>query len=152
MDFYSLWFPSQCCGSRIRCLFDPWIRNPGWVKKIKNRVRIRDEHPRSYFRELRNNFLMWIRIRIRGNTGRNSPGFNSSILRHSGIWGAADEAVAKKVYKIQAKKGFYKKRNILASLFSFFPVYSSKWIHSSVGRGGWGGGGAWMDPMWRQQK
>ncbi len=23
----------QCCGSRsgIRCLFDPWIRDPGWV-------------------------------------------------------------------------------------------------------------------------
>jgi hypothetical protein len=25
---------AQCCGSgsRIRCLFDPWIRDPGWVK------------------------------------------------------------------------------------------------------------------------
>ncbi len=24
----------QCCetGSGIRCLFDPWIRDPGWVK------------------------------------------------------------------------------------------------------------------------
>ncbi len=21
-----------CCGSGIRCLFDPWIRDPGWVK------------------------------------------------------------------------------------------------------------------------
>ncbi len=22
----------QCCGSGIRCLFDPWIRDPRWVK------------------------------------------------------------------------------------------------------------------------
>jgi hypothetical protein len=22
----------QCCGSGIRCLFDPWIRDPGWAK------------------------------------------------------------------------------------------------------------------------
>jgi hypothetical protein len=30
----------QCCGSGIRCLFDPWI---GMGKKIK--IRIRDEYP-----------------------------------------------------------------------------------------------------------
>jgi hypothetical protein len=29
---------------------------------------------------------------------RNSPGFDSSILRHGGIWGAADEAVLKKAH------------------------------------------------------
>jgi hypothetical protein len=40
---------------RIRCFFDPWIRDPGGIKKIK--LRIRDEHPGSYFREIRNNFL-----------------------------------------------------------------------------------------------
>jgi hypothetical protein len=22
----------QCCGSEIRCLFDPSVRDPGWVK------------------------------------------------------------------------------------------------------------------------
>jgi len=22
---------NQCCGSGIRCLFDPWIRDPEWV-------------------------------------------------------------------------------------------------------------------------
>jgi hypothetical protein len=38
-------------GSGIRCLFDPWIRDTGW------RIRIRDEQPRSYFRELRYHFL-----------------------------------------------------------------------------------------------
>jgi hypothetical protein len=40
----------QCCGygSWIRCLFDPWIRDPGLVKKFK--IRIQDEHPGSYFR------------------------------------------------------------------------------------------------------
>jgi hypothetical protein len=51
-------------GSGIRCLFDPWIRDPvpfwpldpgsGMGKKI--RTRIRDEQPWSYFRELRKNF------------------------------------------------------------------------------------------------
>jgi hypothetical protein len=44
----------QCSGSGIRCPFDPWIRNPGWVKV---RIWIRDEQPGSYFRELRNHFL-----------------------------------------------------------------------------------------------
>jgi hypothetical protein len=23
---------TKCCGSGIRCRFDPWIRDPGWVK------------------------------------------------------------------------------------------------------------------------
>ncbi len=43
----------QCCGSGsgIRCLFDPWIRDPWWVK---------NQDPGSYFRELRNNF--WDKI------------------------------------------------------------------------------------------
>ncbi len=55
---------NQCCGSGIQCLFDPWIRDPGWVKN-------KDEHPGSYFRELRNNFLGYkylrflMRIRLR---------------------------------------------------------------------------------------
>jgi hypothetical protein len=22
----------QCCGAGIQCLFEPWIRDPGWVK------------------------------------------------------------------------------------------------------------------------
>jgi hypothetical protein len=30
---------------------------PGWVKNPDPGIRIRDEQPRSYFRELRNNFL-----------------------------------------------------------------------------------------------
>ncbi len=33
-------------GFGIRCLFDPLIRDPGW-EKIQ--IRIRDEHPGSYF-------------------------------------------------------------------------------------------------------
>ncbi len=36
----------QCCGSGIGCLFDPWIRDPGWEKVS---IRIRDEQPGSYF-------------------------------------------------------------------------------------------------------
>jgi hypothetical protein len=53
----------QCCGSGfgIRCLFGPWIRDQGWVKiRILILIRIRDEQPRSYFGELRNNF--WVQI------------------------------------------------------------------------------------------
>jgi hypothetical protein len=44
---------------RIRCLFDPWIRDPGWVKKQDQDPgsKIQVENPGSYFREFRNNFL-----------------------------------------------------------------------------------------------
>jgi hypothetical protein len=38
--------------------------DPGWVK-IK--IRIRDEHPGSYFRELGNHFLMQMRIQNSGS-------------------------------------------------------------------------------------
>ncbi len=44
----------QCCGSGTRCLLDPWIRDPRWLK-IK--IWIRDKYFGSYFRELRNNCL-----------------------------------------------------------------------------------------------
>ncbi len=37
-------------GSGIRWLFDPWIRDPEWIKKIK--IRIRDEHLEWYFQFL----------------------------------------------------------------------------------------------------
>ncbi len=52
MPFY------QCCGSGIWCLFDPWIRDPGWVKKSGSGSGIRDEQPWSYFLELRNHFFV----------------------------------------------------------------------------------------------
>jgi hypothetical protein len=75
---------TQCCGSGIRCSFDPWNRDgkkpgfgsemnildhfsefmrypgsdafltPGWIK-IK--IRIPYEHPGSYFQVFGNNFL-----------------------------------------------------------------------------------------------
>jgi hypothetical protein len=32
------------------CLFDPWIRDPGLIWR---KIRIRDEHPRSFFREVK---------------------------------------------------------------------------------------------------
>jgi hypothetical protein len=38
----------QCCKSGIRCLFDPWIRDPEWVKI---RIWIRDQQPGSFFQE-----------------------------------------------------------------------------------------------------
>ncbi len=46
----------QCCAFRIQDPVPFWPRDPGW-KKIK--TRILDEHPGSYFWELRNNFLGW---------------------------------------------------------------------------------------------
>jgi hypothetical protein len=54
------WLPmpmSQYCGSGsgIGCLFDPWIRDPGWEKVS---IRIRDEQPGSYFLELRKHFFL----------------------------------------------------------------------------------------------
>ncbi len=54
---------NQCCGSEIRCLFDPWIGDPGsgMGKKSGSGFRIRDpdlkKQPGSYLRELRNHFL-----------------------------------------------------------------------------------------------
>ncbi len=44
-------------GSGIRCLFEPWIQDPGWVKKSRSRYGIRDELPGSYFRDLKKQFL-----------------------------------------------------------------------------------------------
>ncbi len=43
-------------GSRIRCLFDLWIRDPGWIKS-GSRSGIWNEQPGSYFLELINHFL-----------------------------------------------------------------------------------------------
>ncbi len=55
---------AQCCvtGSGIRCLFDPWIREPGsgMGKKSGSGSGIRDEQPESYFLlsySLENNFF-----------------------------------------------------------------------------------------------
>jgi hypothetical protein len=48
-------------GSGIGCLFDPWIRDPGW-KKVS--IRIRDEQPGSYFLELRNQFFWFFGVKI----------------------------------------------------------------------------------------
>jgi hypothetical protein len=42
---------SQCCGSGIQCLFNPWIRDG-------EKIRFRDEQPGSYFLVRRNQFLL----------------------------------------------------------------------------------------------
>ncbi len=57
-------------------------------------------------------------IQVRQYQSRNSPGFDPSIHRHSGIWGAADEAMLKNVHcylflprgSEQAKKHLLKHR------------------------------------------
>ncbi len=58
----------QCCwsGSGIRCLFDPRIRclfDPSiqYQGRIKIKIRIRDEHPRSYFRGSLET-IFWVKI------------------------------------------------------------------------------------------
>ncbi len=53
----------QCCvsGSGIQCLFDPWIRDPRWVKI---RIRIPDEQPVSYFQFFGLKYLKYL-MRIR---------------------------------------------------------------------------------------
>jgi hypothetical protein len=48
-------------GSGIGCIFDPWIRDPGWEKVS---IRIRDEQPGSYFLELRNHFFAFFGVKI----------------------------------------------------------------------------------------
>jgi hypothetical protein len=54
-------------GSGIRCLFDPWIGDPGWEIISQDPdsgsgfgTRIRDEQHGLYFGELRNHF--WVKI------------------------------------------------------------------------------------------
>ncbi len=51
---------------------------------------------------------------------RNSPGFNPSILRHSEIWGAADEAVLNNVHN---KKKEYKNHLFLVFLIKTHNTY-----------------------------
>jgi hypothetical protein len=69
---------NQCCGSRsgIRCLFDPWIRDPGWVN-----IRIRDEQPGSYFRELAIKIIFWVKILkfFNGDPGSGMEKYESGI-------------------------------------------------------------------------
>jgi hypothetical protein len=48
-------------GSGIGCLFDPWIRDPGWEKVS---IRIRDEQPGLYFLDLRNHFFAFLGVKI----------------------------------------------------------------------------------------
>jgi hypothetical protein len=57
----------RCCasGSGIQCLYDPWIQDLGGARigrksSSESVIQIRDEHPGSYFRELRQNF--WVKI------------------------------------------------------------------------------------------
>ncbi len=49
----------------------------------------------------RNRFSLVVRASDCQCTSRNGPGFDPSIRRHSGIWGAADEAVSNIVKKIK---------------------------------------------------
>jgi hypothetical protein len=48
VKLHKVWSKHRCrSGSGIRCLFDPWIRDPGWVKKSRSGpgIRIQDNIP-----------------------------------------------------------------------------------------------------------
>ncbi len=49
----------------------------------------------------------WLERRDCQYQSRNSPGFDPSVLSHSGIWRAADEAVLKKVLNKKKEKPTY---------------------------------------------
>jgi hypothetical protein len=70
----------QCYGSGIGCLFDPWIRDPGWEKVS---IRIRDEQPGSYFLELRNHFFAFFGVKILEFIDE-YPGMETVRIRDSG--------------------------------------------------------------------
>ncbi len=53
-------------------------------------------------------------------TSCNGPGFDPSIRRHSGIWGAADEAVLKIVWKKYPPKNIFKKEKGMNSKSRMF--------------------------------
>ncbi len=58
---------------------------------------------------------------------RNCPGFDPSILRHSGIWGAADEAVLNFLHKKNNPKILlYEKRTTTDTVISCWPVLRSR--------------------------
>ncbi len=64
-------------------------------------------------------------------TSCNGPGFDPSIRRHSGIWGAADEAVLNIVWTENKKslKNIYKKRTLNTTFTILFVVlkYVNHW-------------------------
>jgi hypothetical protein len=76
---------------------------------------------------------MWMRssLVVRASdcqcTSCNGPGFDPSIRRHRGIWGAADEAVLNIVRKKEKKspKKIFKKKNSMLTMCKkvFWPLY-----------------------------
>jgi hypothetical protein len=67
---------------------------------------------------------------------RISPGFDPSILRHSGIWRAADEAVLNKVHLKQTKKSpclfEYVYRSITVSAYKYMLVLAYLCVYVSA--------------------
>ncbi len=73
-------------GSGIRCLFDPWIRDPGWVESqhLDLGSGIGDEQLGSYFLELRTIFLFFLGLKYLSSLMRiRDPG---SVMEKGQIW------------------------------------------------------------------
>ncbi len=92
------------------------------------------------------NFLLWMRcslmwmrssrvVRFSDShwlRSRNYPGFDPSILRHSGIWGASDETVLNKVRK-KSEKIPWKIKDSRCSLFSWHGKFTGG-VHPCIWR------------------
>jgi len=73
-SFERVFFSVADPGSRIGCLFDPWIRDPG---REKVSIRIRDEQPGSYFLELRSHFFAFLGLKYLNSLMRIRDGDSS---------------------------------------------------------------------------
>ncbi len=97
--FWMRWDLAECGWDLAECgweLAELWMRS-GRVWMISRRVWIRSG--RVWMRSC---WVVW--ASDSQCRSRNWPGFDPSIHRHSGIWGAADETVLNKVLKNQKKK------------------------------------------------
>jgi hypothetical protein len=54
----------QCCGSGIRCIFDPWIWDPGWVESQHPDPGSGMNNPDHIFQSLEIIFLVFFRVTI----------------------------------------------------------------------------------------
>ncbi len=91
----------------------------------------------------------------------NGPGFDPSIRRHSGIWGAADEAVLNivRTYKINKLSWLAFFRKSAKCPYEILSVSDPHWFQSGSGAGSISGSGSrsrflmtknWMDKIYKK--
>jgi hypothetical protein len=110
----------QCSGSGIRCLFDPWIRDPGWAKKsgsgsgMNNLDHFSEELRKNFLRLKYLNFSMrirdlgWKKIRIwDGKIQISNPSNNGFFSKCDCESGKNDVDLRKFFLLINEKYPFY---------------------------------------------